>query len=241
VSPDAASIDPASFGGLTASSLALIRGERTLFVDLSFSLVPGELLRLLGPNGSGKSSLLRSLLGLTPLARGQLFAGPAKSPVLPRELCEQALYQGHAHGAKGELTAIENLTLAATLDGSLSADPAGQTLEAALDEVGLARQRHIETRRLSQGQKQRLNLARFAIALRATDRPLWLMDEPSAALDAGGLTVLEALLGRHLARGGAAIVATHLPIAPHQGILRDLQLDAFAPRRVREGLAELAR
>ena len=240
MSSGATPIGVESFGGLKAASLALVRGERTLFVDLSFRLAPGELLRLLGPNGSGKSSLLRALLGLTPLARGQLFAGPADSPVLPRELCEQALYQGHAHGAKGELTAIENLTLAATLDGSLTADDAGPILEAALDEVGLTRQRHIDTRRLSQGQKQRLNLARFAIALRAADRPLWLMDEPSAALDASGLAVLEALLGRHLARGGAAIVATHLPIAPHQGVVRDLHLDAFAPRRVREGLAELA-
>jgi heme exporter protein A len=240
MSPGATPIGVESFGGLKAASLALVRGERTLFVDLSFRLAPGELLRLLGPNGSGKSSLLRALLGLTPLARGQLFAGPADTPVLPRTLCEQALYQGHAQGAKGELTAIENLTLAATLDGSLSADGTGQILETALEEVGLGRQRHIDTRRLSQGQKQRLNLARFAIALQVPDRPLWLMDEPSAALDASGLAVLEALLGRHLARGGAAIVATHLPIAPHQGVVHDLHLDAFAPRRAQEGLAEIA-
>lgn len=237
-------IDLRSFGGLKAVSLALVRGERTLFTNLSFDLVPGELLRLLGPNGAGKSSLLRALLGLTPLARGQLSAGPAGQPLAPREVCAQALYQGHAHGAKGELTAIENLTLAAELDGSLANTEAGteadRILNAALDEVGLARQRQIETRRLSQGQKQRLNLARFAIALQSADRPLWLMDEPSAALDASGLAVLEGLLGRHLARGGAAIVATHLPIAPSEGVVRELHLEPYAPRRVREGLAELA-
>ena len=236
----AAPIDPGSFGGLTAASLALVRGERTLFTDLSFGLLPGELLRLLGPNGSGKSSLLRALLGLTPLARGQLFAGASGQPLTPREVCARALYQGHAHGAKGELTAIENLSLAAELDGSLASHDADRLLNAALDEVGLARQRHIETRRLSQGQKQRLNLARFAIALQVPDRPLWLMDEPSAALDTSGLAVLEGLLGRHLARGGAAIVATHLPIAPSEGVVRELHLEPYAPRRVREGLAELA-
>lgn len=232
-------ISDGSFGGLKAASLALIRGERTLFTDLSFDLAPGELLRLLGPNGSGKSSLLRALLGLTPLAKGQLLAGPSGRPLAPREICAQALYQGHAHGAKGELTAIENLALSAELDGSLAGHDAVRTLDAALDEVGLARQRYIETRRLSQGQKQRLNLARFAIGLQVPDRPLWLMDEPSAALDASGLVVLEALLGRHLARGGAAIVATHLPIAPIEGMVRELHLDTFAPRRVRQGLAEL--
>ncbi len=237
-------IELRSFGGLKAVSLALVRGERTLFTNLSFDLAPGELLRLLGPNGAGKSSLLRALLGLTPLARGQLLAGSAGQPLAPREVCAQALYQGHAHGAKGELTAIENLTLAAELDGSLANTEAGtetdRILNAALDEVGLARQRQIETRRLSQGQKQRLNLARFAIALQSANRPLWLMDEPSAALDASGLAVLEGLLGRHLARGGAAIVATHLPIAPSEGVVRELHLEPYAPRRVREGLAELA-
>ena len=233
-------IELRSFGGLKAVSLALVRGERTLFTNLSFDLAPGELLRLLGPNGAGKSSLLRALLGLTPLARGQLLAGSAGQPLAPREVCAQALYQGHAHGAKGELTAIENLTLAAELDGSLANTEADRILNAALDEVGLARQRQIETRRLSQGQKQRLNLARFAIALQSADRPLWLMDEPSAALDASGLAVLEGLLGRHLARGGAAIVATHLPIAPSEGVVRELHLEPYAPRRVREGLAELA-
>ena len=237
----AAPIDPGSFGGLTAASLALARGERTLFTDLAFDLLPGELLRLLGPNGSGKSSLLRALLGLTPLARGQLFAGPSGQPLTPHEVCVQTLYQGHAHGAKGELTAIENLTLAAELDGSLASHDADRLLNAALGEVGLARQRHIETRRLSQGQKQRLNLARFAIALQVPDRPLWLMDEPSAALDASGLAVLEGLLGRHLARGGAAIVATHLPITPSEGVARELALEPFAPRRVRDNLAELTR
>jgi heme exporter protein A len=233
-------IGPGAFGGLKASSLALIRGERTLFTDLSFDLASGELLRLLGPNGSGKSSLLRALLGLTPLARGQLLAGPAGRRLTPREVCAQTLYQGHAHGTKGELTAIENLALAAELDDSLAGSEVTRVLDAALDEVGLVRQRHIETRRLSQGQKQRLNLARFAIGLQVANRPLWLMDEPSAALDASGLAVLEGLLGRHLARGGAAIVATHLPIAPTQGKARELHLEPFTPRRVREGLAERA-
>jgi hypothetical protein len=46
---------------------------------------------------------------------------------------------------------------------------------------------------------------------------------------------------RHLARGGAAIVATHLPITPSEGVARELALEPFAPRRVRDNLAELTR
>ena len=66
---------------------------------------------------------------------------------------------------------------------------------------------------LLQGQKQRLVLARFALATQEPSRrPLWLLDEPSAALDRSGATMLDGLLGQHLDHGGAAIVATHLPV-----------------------------
>ena len=223
---------PAAFDGLRAEGLALSRGERRLFSNLSFSLEAGGLLRLLGPNGSGKSSLLRGLLGLAPLAAGSLSVGTPPRPLRPRALCAAAFYQGHASGAKGELTALENLELSAALDGTVVPGEAGTLLlRESLATVGLARQRDIETRRLSQGQRQRLALARFALALHRPVRPLWLMDEPSAALDAEGSALLVHMLGEHLARGGAAIVATHLPVAPESGRVQELRLDAFAPRR----------
>ena len=147
---------PAAFDGLRADGLALSRGERRLFSNLSFSLEAGGLLRLLGPNGSGKSSLLRGLLGLAPLAAGSLSVGTPPRPLRPRALCAAALYQGHASGAKGELTALENLELSAALDGTVVPGEAGTLLlRESLATVGLARQRDIETRRLSQGQRQR--------------------------------------------------------------------------------------
>jgi heme exporter protein A len=222
--------DAVAFEGLDADGLALVRGGRRLFRRLSFALEPRDLLVLLGPNGSGKSSLLRALLGLAPLAAGRLSLGRPVRPARGREVCAIALYQGHASGAKAELTALENLSLAAALDGTLEHRPdggAGAALDAALAQVGLTRQRDLETRRLSQGQKQRLQLARFALALGAPVRPLWLMDEPSAALDREGAALLQRMLDAHLGRGGAAIVATHLPLAAGAGArVRELRLDA---------------
>lgn len=225
---------------LVIENLTLARGPRVLLRKLSFEVRSGEMLLLTGANGTGKSSLLRALTGLTPLQAGRfIWTDPTGSAreVTPLELRLVSLTQGHAAGVKSELTAIENLRMLAALDqppGSTfaptqSAGPASeQALEQALARVGLARQRSIETRRLSQGQKQRLQLARFALSCLGPHRPLWLMDEPSAALDTQGSALLQTLLGEHLARGGAAIVATHLPLHSPVGQTRHLRLDEAA-------------
>lgn len=187
-------------------SLTLSRGPRRLLDRLGFAVDRGVALMLRGPNGSGKSSLLRALLGLTPVSAGEIVLDGDRFAPGTGKLCRLALYQGHASGLKGELTALENLALAAALDGS-PCDPA--SLDAALGVVGLAREARIVARRLSQGQKQRLTLARLALP---NERRLWLLDEPSAALDSAGAERLEHLLEAHLAGGGAAIIATHLPL-----------------------------
>ncbi len=57
---------------LEASNLECVRGERRLFVGVSFQLAGGEMLYLQGRNGSGKTSLLRMLCGLTPAASGEI-------------------------------------------------------------------------------------------------------------------------------------------------------------------------
>ena len=201
---------------LEVRELSLVRGRRQLLDRLGFNLARGEAILLHGPNGSGKSSLLRALLGLSVASGGEIrFEGKSFAPGSGK-LCRHALYQGHASGLKGELDALENLGLAAALDGS-PADSAA--LQSALADTGIAREAAIATRRLSQGQKQRLVLARFALANQAASPPrrLWLLDEPSAALDRAGAAMLDQLLAGHLRRGGAALVATHLPILAESG------------------------
>jgi heme exporter protein A len=189
--------------------LGLSRGSRLLLDKLGFDLACGEAILLQGPNGSGKSSLLRALLGLS-VATGTLRLGGRTFAPGSGLLCPHALYQGHASGLKGELTALENLALAAALDGFATEAPA---LRAALAATGIAREAAVAARRLSQGQKQRLVLARFALAVRQPlRRPLWLLDEPSAALDRDGAAMLDGLLAQHLEQHGAAIIATHLPV-----------------------------
>jgi len=233
VTRQAAALDAIAieFDGLTGHDLALSRGDRRLFEHLHFKIEAGGLLVLLGPNGCGKSSLLRALIGLAPLQSGQLSGSRSGLPIEPDALRRATLFQGHASACKGELSAIENLALSARLDDALIDGAPKSLLSDALAVVGLSRQRDIEARRLSQGQRQRLHLARLALALRTQTRPLWLMDEPSAALDDAGTALLLQLLDAHLSRGGAAIVATHLPISTTGGPRSVLNLQDFAPKR----------
>src|SRR5262249_12918065 len=80
----------------------------------------------------------------------------------------------------------------------------------ALDRVGLARLRDAAARRLSAGQRRRLALARLALA----PAELWLLDEPTAALDAEGIAMFGALVAAARAAGGSVIFSSHetLPV-----------------------------
>ncbi len=203
----------------SGTGLACRRGERIVFAGLDFRLAAGEALVLRGPNGSGKSSLLRVMAGLTRPVAG-VAAWNGNDIAEDREAHGARLhFVGHLDAIKLALTVAENLRFWQQMRG---ADGAGGTVAAALDRVGLARLGTAPARYLSAGQRRRLALARL-IAVPAT---LWLLDEPSVGLDGESVAMLEALLARHRAAGGMAVVATHTAIALPDA--RDLQLDQFA-------------
>ena len=196
---------------LSTHDLACLRGDRRLFRDLSISLAPGRLLRVEGANGSGKTSLLRLLAGLALPAAGEV-RWQGRPIRRQREAYAQALvYLGHLGGLKDELTPLENLRIEAELCG-LPAPAAA--LSAALEHWGLARQAKLPLRVLSAGQKRRAALARLNLAA----APLWILDEPFNALDVDAVAALGRQIEAHLARGGLAVVTSHmaLPVAPAQ-------------------------
>jgi heme exporter protein A len=203
---------------LAAHGLTLLRGNRALFSGLSFSVAPGQMLVLRGANGSGKTSLLRVLAGLVTADEGRVsFAGTVwRGLVHDRRM--NTLYLGHANGLKDDLTADENLADLAAFDGGETI--ASARLEA-LTRVGLAERRHVPARRLSQGQKRRIGLARLALARRR----LWLLDEPTNALDREGVELFAGIVQAHLRQGGLACVATHLPLAIEAPMI-ELQMGA---------------
>ena len=122
-----------------------------------------------------------------------------------RTVGEQAHYLGHADALKGALTAGENLAFWA---GALGGDPSREASRAALARVGLAHVVDFPVRALSAGQKRRVALARLLVA----DRPLWLLDEPTTALDAAAQAAFAAIMQAYLDRGGIVVAATHAPL-----------------------------
>ena len=187
---------------LSAWDLTIERGGRRLFAGLSFVADQGVGLIVTGPNGAGKSSLLRALCGFLPLEAGgfALEGGDAE-----RTVGEQAHYLGHADGVKGALTAGENLAFAAAMLGGRSSREAQRD---ALARVGLAHVIDFPARLLSAGQRRRVALARLLIA----DRPLWLLDEPTTALDAAAQAAFAAIMQGRLRGGGIIVAAAHAPL-----------------------------
>jgi heme exporter protein A len=185
---------------LIAEGLTSIRGDRTLFAGLAFTIGGGEALLLLGPNGSGKTTLIRTVAGLLAPAAGtiRIEGGDAE-----RSVGEQCHYVGHLNAVKSSLTVEENAKFWCRFLGGRE-----DRVEEALAAFGLAALRDIPSAYLSAGQKRRLGLARVLLA----ERPIWLLDEPTVSLDSAAQDMLAAAATAHLAAGGLVIAATHAPL-----------------------------
>ena len=207
---------------LVAEGLACRRGERLVFAGLDCRLPGSGALVLTGSNGSGKSSLLRLFATLLAPALGRLSWGGV--PV-GRDLARyRALvhYVGHLDATKPALSPREMLGFWAALRGT--AEPA---IEPALAAFGLGAIADRPCRWLSAGQRRRLALARLV----AAPAPIWLLDEPNAALDIDGEARLATLIAEHRAAGGRVAIATHQPIVLSDAtiiVLDDLAVSADA-------------
>lgn len=191
---------------LETTDLACERGGARIFNGVRFALGAGAMLRVRGPNGSGKTSLLRILAGLTRPAAGEVRW---KGRALDEEYRREMVYIGHASALSDDLTVLENLQFVLNL---FQVKTKEKQQKETLELFALERVAHMPARFLSQGQRRRAALARLAVS---TQVPLWLLDEPFAALDGEALEQLSALATAHLAAGGLLVLTSHqeVPIA----------------------------
>ncbi|MBV9458273.1 MAG: heme ABC exporter ATP-binding protein CcmA [Bradyrhizobium sp.] len=193
---------------LSGRGVTCVRGGREVFSGLDFEVTSGEALAVTGPNGSGKTSLLRLVAGLLMPTEGTIALQGGESELT---LAEQAHYLGHRDALKPALSVAENLSFWRDfLGGEMS------KVDKSLKTVGIDHAAHLPAAYLSAGQRRRLSLAR----LLAVGRPVWLLDEPTAALDAGGQELFSSLMREHLGRGGLIVAATHGPLGVEARELR---------------------
>jgi len=182
---------------LIGQNVTCVRGGREVFSDLDFDVATGKALVVTGHNGAGKSSLLRIIAGLLPAARGIIRFEDGDTEL---SLPEQAHYLGHRDPVKPALSVRENLSF---WQHYLGGEATGTT--EALAAIGLDSLADLPAAFLSAGQRRRLSIAR----LLAVRRPVWLLDEPTTALDTAGFAGFAAIMQNHLADGGHIVAATH--------------------------------
>ena len=191
---------------LAATSLACVRGDRLLFEALELSLRAGRVCVVEGVNGAGKTSLLRILSGLGAPEHGAVTWNGVDIREQREEYNRSLSHVGHSNGVKGELTALENLEAVVAVQATRrDAAPAE-----ALSRVGLSGYEDAPLKHLSAGQRRRVAIARLAVSA----APLWILDEPVAALDSDGVERFEGLLAEHVAANGIAVLASHQGLAP---------------------------
>ena len=183
---------------LRVEGVTLQRGERVLMRDLSFSAASGELVEVRGANGAGKTTLLRAIAGFIKPHAGRIAFDSVEEPGLALH------FVGHLNALKGGERVRAHVRYWAGLFAGRKDE------EGVLERLGLSAQADLPARVLSQGQARRLALTRLVVA----PRPIWLLDEPAAALDAQGRDVLNGLIGEHRAAGGLVIAAVHEALGP---------------------------
>lgn len=198
-------------------NLICVRSDRTVFASLNFELSAGGALILIGPNGSGKSSLLRMMAGLLQPFAGNMTwteGGEAENVHEDMDLHGVRLhYVGHHDAVKPVLSAAENIGFWAHLRGQ-----GEDAVRESLDVFDIKHLYDVPGRFLSAGQKRRVNLARII----AAPAPLWLLDEPTTALDKATIKRLEDAMQRHRDAGGMVVLSTHSDVNTPGAVTLDL-------------------
>ena len=185
------------------------RSGYTVIDNISFELSSGQIGLISGSNGSGKTSLLRMVAGLIPLTSGNLLFSPSIDQ--NSEHSDGLFLLGHSLAIKDDISPEEDIKFWSSLLGR-------GYHEDVLLMTGLSNLKKIPCKYLSQGQKQRLGIARLI----ASNKSLWLLDEPTSSLDKTASLLLKEIIEKHTKSGGIALISSHINFLDKTDIKIDL-------------------
>jgi iron complex transport system ATP-binding protein len=200
--------DGAEKPAVRASGVQVTLGGRRVLREVSLDAYPGEVLALLGPNGAGKSTLLKALVGLLPHEGRIEIDGLDSASLDSKTRAKRISYVPQRSLLRSALSVEEVVALGRYVHGGSfggMSKPDQQAIDGALETAHADALRGRVFTQLSVGEQQRVLLARAL----ASEAPIVLLDEPTAALDVGeGMAVLR-LIRSLASHGHTLIVVLH--------------------------------
>jgi len=202
---DPASVHAAANAPVAVRDLTVAYRDKPVLWDIDLTIPEGELVAIIGPNGAGKSTLIKSILGLVPIAAGQItiYGKPYKEQ---RRLVGYVPQRGTVDW-DFPTDALDVVMMGRYGRLGWLRRPGRQDREVALhclEQVGMADYAGRQISQLSGGQQQRVFLARAL----AQDAQIYFMDEPFAGVDATTERAIVALL-TELRKAGKTVIVVH--------------------------------
>jgi heme exporter protein A len=209
---------------LTVDGLSYARNKSVLFKQLTFQLLPGQILHIVGANGSGKTTLLQILTGLRIPLMGKVMWNGIPIEKNNISFTENLLYINHHLGMKAVLTPIENLYLylaRRNLIHQQSKKKVVNDINQILEQLDLKECSESSLTQLSLGQQRRLSLAKLFLI----QANCWILDEPFTSLDKTGVALLSSLMEKQSAEGGSIVFTSHQTTYTFPSEIKSIFLD----------------